>query len=180
MDYKVNNIKSVYIIGALKNKNIPAVATQIEKAGFEVFADWFTPGPEADQFLLKYAKERGWSYRQALDSYAARNTFEFDKAHLDRCDAAVLVAPAGKSAHLELGYVRGQGKPGYVLFDKEPERFDVMYRFVSDIFFSVEDLIVGLNAPVIQIPKPGTVINVDESFWGGELKWRTPFLTRNK
>ena len=48
--------------------------------------------------------------------------------------------PSGKSAHLELGYCIGKGKPGFVLFDKEPERYDVMYQFASGVFFNIKDL----------------------------------------
>jgi hypothetical protein len=61
--------------------------------------------------------------------------YAFDHAHLTRCEGAVLVLPAGKSAHLELGWMLGRGKKGYVLFDKEPERWDVMYQF-ADAGFS--------------------------------------------
>jgi hypothetical protein len=137
--------KSIYIIGALKNWDIIPLAIDLETAGFEVFTDWITPGPEADTYLLKYAKMRGWSYKQALNSYAASHVFEFDKSHIDRCDIAVMVMPAGKSGHLELGYARGCGKPGYILFDQEPERFDVMYKFATDIFFHQVDLIHELR-----------------------------------
>ena len=53
--------------------------------------------------------------------------------------------PGGKSAHLELGYMIGHGKPCYVFFDKEPERWDVMYQFAKDVFFSIEGLIEALR-----------------------------------
>jgi hypothetical protein len=52
--------------------------------------------------------------------------------------------PAGKSGHLELGYMLGQGKKGYIFFDKEPERWDVMYQFATGIFFNKEELIQEL------------------------------------
>jgi nucleoside 2-deoxyribosyltransferase len=58
---------------------------------------------------------------------------------LDRCDAAVLLMPGGKSAHLELGYTIGKGKPGFIVFDEEPERYDVMTQFATEIFFSKEE-----------------------------------------
>ena len=138
-------MKSIYLIGALKNWDIVTLANELEHAGFDVFADWITPGPEADTYLLKYAKLRGWSYKQALNSSAATHVFEFDKYHIDRCDIVVMVMPAGKSGHLELGYARGCGKPGYILFDKEPERFDVMYKFATDIFFDKAKLIEELR-----------------------------------
>lgn len=135
----------IYIIGALKNDRIPEFANRLEAAGFEAFADWHTPGPEADTFLLNYAKRRGWNYKQALESHAAKHTFAFDKKHIDESDAAVMLAPAGKSAHLELGYVIGCGKPGYILFEEEPERFDVMLQFATGIFFDEKELVDQLK-----------------------------------
>ena len=60
---------------------------------------------------------------------------------------AVLLLPAGKSGHLELGYVIGKGKPGYILFDDTiPDRWDVMYIFASGVFFDVESLIEELKS----------------------------------
>jgi hypothetical protein len=136
---------SIYLIGALKNWAIVDLANCLTAEGFDVFADWITPGPDADTYLLKYAKLRGWSYKQALNSYAATHVFEFDKSHIDGSDLVIMVMPAGKSGHLELGYARGCGKPGYILFDKEPERFDVMYRFATGLFFDKDSLIKELR-----------------------------------
>ena len=133
-------MKSIYIIGALRNKAIPEFANELQQLGFEAFADWFSPGPDADDFWRDYSKARGLTYKQALESYAARHIFEFDKYHLDRCDLAVMLMPAGKSGHLELGYTIGRGKPGYILFDGEPERYDVMVQFATDIFFNKQEL----------------------------------------
>lgn len=138
-------IKSVYIIGALKNWNVVKLANELTAQGFEAFADWITPGPDADSFLLKYAKMRGWNYKQALESRAARHVFQFDVQNINRCDAAVMLAPAGKSGHIELGYVIGQGKPGFILFEKEPQRFDIMLQFASGIFFSKNELFKALK-----------------------------------
>jgi hypothetical protein len=53
--------------------------------------------------------------------------------------------PAGRSGHLELGYMKGRGKKTYVLFDKEPERWDVMYRFADAVCFSNDELIKALH-----------------------------------
>ena len=75
-------------------------------------------------------------------------------------DIAVLVLPAGKSGHLELGYMIGSGKRGYILFDDDVEdcRWDVMYQFTRPtteeepddddgvgVFFSIEELIEELK-----------------------------------
>jgi len=136
---------SIYLIGALANPEIPHIATKLRSEGFDVFDDWWSAGPLADSYLLDYAKKRNLNYKAALQTYAAKHIFEFDKLHLDRCDTAIMVMKAGKSAHLELGYAAGRGKKTYILFDKEPSRVDIMYQFANNIFFNVEELIDELK-----------------------------------
>lgn len=106
----------------------------------EVFDDWFSAGPIADDSFQEHQTQKGLSYKEALKSYAAKHVFNFDFYHLNRADTVVLVMPAGKSGHMEFGYGIGRGKLGYVLFDKEPERWDQMYNFASEIFFNPEEL----------------------------------------
>jgi nucleoside 2-deoxyribosyltransferase len=132
----------------LRNEAIPEIANRLEAAGFEVFADWFAAGPIADDSWKAYEKARGKTYKEALNGYAAKHVFDFDLYHLNRSNAGVLVLPAGKSGHLELGYLMGQGKPGYILFDKEPDdfRWDVMYKFAKGVCFNVDELIEELKA----------------------------------
>ncbi len=132
-------IKSFYLIGSLRNPQIPEFANQLTAEGYDVFADWYSPGPDADDFGRDYSKARGRTYREFLDSYAAKNVFQFDKYHMDRCDAAVLLMPAGKSAHTEMGYTVGRGKPCYLVFEEEPERYEVMIQFATRIFFSRQE-----------------------------------------
>lgn len=137
--------KVIYLIGALKNPAVPELANKIRMLGYDVFDDWYSAGPEADDYFNDYRIKRGLNYRDALQSHAAKHIFNFDKSHLDRADIVVLVMPAGKSGHLELGYSIGKGKPGYILFDQEPERLDQMHQFATKIFLKEEDLINELS-----------------------------------
>lgn len=125
-------LKSIYLIGSLRNPRVPEVAKQLRGAGFDVFDDWYAAGPEADDKWRDYEIARGRNFIEALDGEACRHVYEFDKKNLDRCDTAVLLMPAGKSCHLELGYKIGTGKPGYIILDQDPERFDAMYRFAKE------------------------------------------------
>jgi len=140
--------KVIYLIGSLKNEKIPHIANQLRELGFEVFDDWFSPGPEADDFWRNYEKVKGSTHQQALNGYAGQHIYEFDKHHIDRADIGVMCMPAGKSGHLELGYVIGRGKPGFILFEEEPEKWDVMHIFSKenggDICYSFEELRKGL------------------------------------
>ena len=130
----------IYLIGSLRNPEIPNIAKTMRQAGLNVFDDWFAPGPEADDFWRTYEQGRGHTYLEALDGYAAKHIFEFDKHHIDTSDVGVLVLPCGKSAHLELGYMLGKGKRGYILLD-EVDRWDVMYQFATGIYTNLDNLI---------------------------------------
>lgn len=134
-------MKSIYIIGSLRNEKVLEADKILTDLGLETFSDWYSAGPEADDYLRDYYRAKGMSYSEALNSYAAKHIFEFDKKHLDRCDSALLVYPAGRSAHLELGYVCGLRKPAYVLMDGEPERYDLMLQFATKIFMNNEEMI---------------------------------------
>lgn len=142
---------SIYLIGSLRNPRVTEVANELRSYGWEVFDDWMAAGPEADDYWLKYEKEKGVSMTDALKSYAAKHVFEFDKYHLDRCDMAVLLLPAGKSGHLEIGYMAGQGKSTFALFDSEPDRWDVMYQFLTGVATDVAMLIDQIKAEELRI-----------------------------
>jgi hypothetical protein len=131
----------LYLIGSLRNPEIPVIASELRAVGVDVFDDWYAAGPHADDCWRDYEKARGHDYRTALSGWAARNVFDFDHHHLSRVDGAILCLPAGRSGHLELGYVAGLGKKAYVLLDN-PERWDVMYQFAKDgIFFNKEEML---------------------------------------
>jgi hypothetical protein len=147
----------IYLIGSLRNPEIPSIAAQLRAAGYEVFDDWFAAGPEADDKWRDYEKARGRSYVQALAGHAARHVFWFDYEHLDRASAVVLAAPAGKSGHLEFGWALGKGKPGYYLLDG-PERWDVMLQFATAVVTSVEELIAELKRDEFNVAEMGNGI----------------------
>jgi hypothetical protein len=137
--------RMIYLIGSLRNPAVPHLADRLRARGLDVFDDWYSAGPEADDHWQAYEKARGRSMREALDAPHAHTVFRFDKMHLDRATDVVLVMPGGKSAHLELGYSVGMGKRAFVYFDKEPERWDVMYRFANAVCFGENELIDELS-----------------------------------
>lgn len=127
--------KQIYIIGSLRNTVIQEVSAFVRSLGYNVFDDWNAVGPEADDFWKTYEQNRGRTYLEALEGKSATQVFNFDKSNLDASDAAILVMPAGKSAHLELGYMVGKGKPTIILLDDEADRWDVMYKFASAVCY---------------------------------------------
>lgn len=130
----------VYLIGSLGNGEVPYVAEILRAAGHEVFASWFAAGPEADRHWEMYERGRGLTFEAALRDYAAQAVFNFDRRHLEACDVAVLLMPAGRSGHLELGYAIGKGKRGFICHPSEPERWDVMAAFAERVCIGVDEL----------------------------------------
>jgi hypothetical protein len=144
--------QKIYVMGSLKNPDIVRVGNAIRELGYDAFEDWHGGGEGADDAWQNYEHLRGRTYKEALYDRYATHIFEFDKFHLDESIAGVLVLPAGKSGHIELGYLAGQGKPVYVLFDKEPkqpeERFECMYRFAESVFFDIDSLLEELRRAI--------------------------------
>lgn len=135
----------IYLIGSLRNPKIPEIANEIRKSGFEVFDDWYAAGPEADDKWKEYEQGRGRGYKDALNGHAATHVYQFDKKHLDESDAVILVAPAGKSGHLELGYCLGKGTPGFILLEEGNDRWDVMYKFANGVSDKLSDIVEHLK-----------------------------------
>ena len=138
-------MKKVYLIGSLRCHAIRSLADDIRQLGFEVFDDWHAAGDKADDHWMEYERERGRTYQEALEGHAAQHTFNYDLQHLEDSDIGILVAPAGKSAHLELGYMLGLGRQGYIYMPEEPERWDVMVLFADKVCFSWEELVEELK-----------------------------------
>lgn len=140
----------VYIIGSLRNKQIPQVAKIVREAGYDAFDNWYAAGERADDSWQEYSHIRGATYTDALASREANHVFRFDKAYLDLCSAAILVLPAGKSGFLELGYVTGLNKPTYILLDEsiEENRYDVMPQFARVVTSNLEIILEDLKSSI--------------------------------
>jgi Recombination endonuclease VII len=143
LDYKREQ-PCIYVVGALKNERIPDIGNRLRACGFDVMDEWFAAGERADISWQAYEGRRGRTYTEALRGRTATNVFLFDRVHIDMADAAILVMPAGKSGHLELGYAKGRGKYTAILLDEghEQEKYEVMPNF-ADAVFETEDALVS-------------------------------------
>jgi len=135
----------IYLIGSLRNPEVPKIAEQLRFYGHEVFDQWYGAGPNADDCWQEYCKNKGMNFKEALADHGAQHVYQFDRTYLTRADTVVLVLPAGKSGHLELGWALGQGKKGYILLNGEPDRYDVMYNFATGVFCSLDELATELG-----------------------------------
>lgn len=141
--------KVLYLIGSLRNDKIPELAKRLRKElpDVEIFDDWYAAGPEADDCWKDYETARERDYISALSGHAARHVFEFDKHHLDRCTHALLVLPAGKSGHMEITYAKygAKAKAGILLDLDDDPRWDVMHKFIDDVFSKESEVVEWLR-----------------------------------
>src|SRR3990167_1371383 len=137
---------SGYIIGSLRNSQIVEIGQVLRQQGFFIWDEWISAGPEADDYFQKYHTALGMDMRTALRSEVAQHIFNFDKAHLDLCDFGVLLYPSGKSCHLEFGYMVGKNKKTFILLDKDPDRYEIMPQFATELCYPLPDLVEKVNA----------------------------------
>lgn len=130
----------IYLIGSLRNPEVPKITKQLRDAGIDVFSEWYGAGERADDCFRDYHQALGRTYLDALKTDAAKTIFNFDKQHIDAADAVLLVSPAGRSGHLEFGYAIGRGKKGYYLLDT-PDRWDIMMQFATFIATDLQEIV---------------------------------------
>ena len=139
----------IYVAGSLRNEGMRDLDTALiaEFPDQVFFMDWYSAGPEADDHWKGYYHDHlGLDYVTALKEPASLNVFNFDKKHIDLSDILILAAPAGKSAHLELGYSIGAGKIGIYYFPSmEDTRWDVMLNFAQEVCVGQEQLFAALR-----------------------------------
>ena len=138
----------IYIIGSLNGPHVEVVADHLRQEGIDAFDQWRAAKGD---YWADYAVRRGIPFKEALAMDFAETAFQFDMKYLRACTAAVMVMPAGRSGGIELGWILGQGKPGYILYDGEPERPDLMAKLATNVFFNVEDLIKELHKNVTPV-----------------------------
>lgn len=138
----------IYVMGSLKNPKVPECANYLRQNGFRVFDEWYAAGPSADKAWKHYAQHiRGLSYRDALNLPFVETAFRFDMEHLAIAQAGVMVMPAGKSAHVELGLFIGQGKKCFILHDGEPagDEWELMPKLATGMAYSLDELVAMMK-----------------------------------
>lgn len=142
----------IYVASSWRNGRQPEVVKLLESAAHEVY-DFRNPsmGPGLRGVGFSWSSVdldwRRWTMTQfcrGLDHPAARDGFEADLTGMEWADAFVLVNPCGRSAHLELGWAIGRGKPALILLadGDEPE---LMYRLATRLCPTPTDLLRALD-----------------------------------
>ena len=141
----------VYVASSWRNVHQPEVVQCLRSAGYTVY-DFRNP----HEHTLE--REQGfhwtdidptwqsWTVEQfiaALEHPLAQDGFNSDFTNLREADAVVLVAPCGRSAHLELGFAVGRNIPTIMLLDKgEPE---LMYKMATHLAINLDEVLSYLH-----------------------------------
>jgi hypothetical protein len=155
----------VYVASSWRNgERQQAVVRALRAAGHEVY-DFRNPEPGNHGFSWSLIDPnwRQWSpeqFREVLKHPIAVRGFGLDMAALEACEACVLVAPCGRSAHLELGYAVGARKRTVVLLaEGEPE---LMLAMADRLCLTIPEVVEALSeatqewrAPVGSAPSMG-------------------------
>ncbi len=115
-----------------------AISHRLRGRGHEVFCfcdpDRRPAGTESYVFdIHEYRKtlEKNWDWKSFLQLQEPRKAFAVDKSGLDWADTTILIIPSGRSAHIEAGYNRGQGKDLFIIGELEKGEQEVMYGFAT-------------------------------------------------
>lgn len=119
----------LYVASSWRNDRQPEVVAKLSRCGYDVYDfrqpvagdngfHWSEIDPDWQEWNLK-------TYLSALTNPIAERGFKKDFEAMESADACILVLPCGRSAHLELGWFVGRGKPTCILHDPrdmiEPE-----------------------------------------------------------
>jgi nucleoside 2-deoxyribosyltransferase len=97
---------------------------------------WSEIDPDWQQWTPK-------AFRSALLHPIAAAGFKSDFDAMKWADAGVLVLPCGRSAHLEVGYFIGAGKPLLILL--APGEPELMYNMANRHCLSIDELCDNAN-----------------------------------
>ena len=143
--------RKIYVASSWHNVEQPELVITLQHAGHEVY-DFRHPKPGVGGFLWPEI-DKNWStwtpkqfIQQALLNQIAQKTFIYHKAALDWCDTCVLLLPSGRSAHLEAGYVVGQGKDLFTLLRINKFEPELMYLLGNTCVTSIDELLIVLKA----------------------------------
>jgi hypothetical protein len=146
----------IYVASSWKTINQPEVVELLRTAGYDTY-DFRCPEPGNTGFSwaavgLPTGPHSAKQTREILRDSRCTKGFRLDMSALEACDVCVLLQPSGRSAHLELGWAAGAGK-GTIVFLQDNEDPDLMYKMVSQVVTSNEELLDALK--LLENSEPG-------------------------
>lgn len=147
----------LYLASSWRNPYQPATVEVLRAVGHEVYDFRHPPGGDHLGFSWSEIDPawRTWdtaAYLAAIAHPVAAAGFDSDFTAMHWADAGVLLLPCGRSAHLEAGWILGQGKPCWIVLDEAEfpapggSNPELMYRMATGLVTSVGALIDEIDA----------------------------------
>jgi hypothetical protein len=145
----------VYVASSWRCEMQQAVVATLNAAGIACY-DFKNPRPGNEGFhwsevgMPSYDRATNSDvpmeeYLAGIEHPIAVAGYKSDFDAMQECDTCVLVLPCGRSAHLELGWFVGQGKPTAILLDGPLVTPELMYKLVDHISPFILDLLGWLG-----------------------------------
>lgn len=148
----------IYVASSWRNDTQPTVVELARNMGHEVY-DFKNPAEGNHGFhwsdvMPSYEKgpENQLAYMEeyiiALADPISQEGFLSDFDAMQWADACVLVLPCGRSAHLEMGWMQGQGKKTAILLDPDENGKvtpELMYKMVDYLAIGPASLTTWLS-----------------------------------
>lgn len=135
---------NIYVASSWRNNKQQEVVVALDKAGHNAYdfrnAETAFSWTEIDNTYP-------WTIdvcQKAVNHPIAIAGFSNDMEALDNADLCVIVLPAGRSAHWELGYAAGRKIPVVAYFAGEIEP-EIIYRECEAMFDDLDEMIEWIN-----------------------------------
>jgi hypothetical protein len=145
----------IYVAASWRTPRQPQVVNALRAQGHDVY-DFRQPAPGNNGFHWsqvaphwdREARLPAAEYIMTLSSHPrCSEGFLFDLNALEDADGLVLVMPAGRSAHLELGYAVGAGKKTAILLEDPIDGPDLMHLCADKLTKSVDEVLAFFGVP---------------------------------
>ena len=138
----------IYLASSWRNEFQPEAVKLLREAGHEVY-DFRNP-PNDDKGFSWSDIDPNWKnwtakeYQAALQTDMASKGFNNDFDGMIWADTCVLLLPAGRSAHLEAGYMAGDGKTT-IIWTRDGEEPELMACLADYICTSADEVLDDLR-----------------------------------
>lgn len=140
----------IYVASSWRNDHQQLVVAALKHQGHEVYDFKNPPGKKGFSWSDVDPLWKTWTmdeYRDTLDCPVAIKSFLSDFTAMQQADICVLVMPAGRSASVEAGWMKGAGKKVIVFIPEfeviEPE---LMFSMFDRILISMPELTEAMKA----------------------------------
>ncbi len=149
----------IYLASSWRNLLQPEVVVALRAAGHSVYDFRNPPDAKRGEMIgdrgtgsgFQWSEVdpgwKGWSgvdFRKGLGRPISRRGYESDLNGMLWADTCVLLLPCGRSAHLEAGWMKGQGKR-LIIWTRDGEEPELMYLLADAICLSLDEILALLE-----------------------------------